>query len=114
MESVSAVQANLIGPRPKCLREREHEPFLMRGESPGNGFPVKKSLPNVSSRPGVHVGLSTPRQNARPGFLGYKQRVTGEIAGPAQGEAMICENFSFRVDQRAHGAGKLRIEAEIF
>src|SRR5262244_4018740 len=27
---------------------------------------------------------------------------------------MICENFSFRVDQSAHRAGKLRIEAEIF
>src|SRR5262245_66310253 len=113
MESVSAVETNLIGPRPKCLRERELESFL-RGESPGNGFPVKKSLPNVSSRPGAHVGLSTARQNPRPGFFGYKQRVTGQIAGPAQGEAMICENFSSRVDQSAHWAGKLRIEAAIF
>src|SRR5262249_41659863 len=113
MESVSAVEANLIGPRPKCLRQRELESFL-RGESPGNGFPVEKSLPNVSSRPGTHVGLSTPRQNPPPGFVGYKQCVTAQIAGPAQGEAMICENFSFRVDQSAHRAGKLRIEAEIF
>ena len=71
MESVSAVQANLIGARRKCLRQRELESFL-RGESPGNGFSVKKSLPNVSSRPGAHVGLSTARQNPRPGFFGYK------------------------------------------
>ena len=86
----------------------------MRGESPGNGFPVEQSLANVNSRLGACVGLSTPGQNTRLGFLGYKQRVTREIAWPAQGEAMICENFSFRMDQRAHWTSKLRIEAEIF
>jgi hypothetical protein len=86
----------------------------MRAESPGNGLSVEQSLASVDPRPGARVGLSTPGQNARFGFLGYKQCVTREIARPAQGEAMICENFSFRMDQRAHGTSKLRIEAEIF
>jgi hypothetical protein len=86
----------------------------MSGELPGNGLSVEQCLTNVDSRPGARVGLSTPRQNAGFGFLGYKQRVTREVARPAQSEAMIGENFSIRVDQRTHRTSKLGIKAEIF